>query len=158
MRHAIAACEDDAWLAECYRRHWVDMGVRDAEIAPDWRERFIAFVLQRRRAGVLAAFAASVEGRGVGCAVCHIVERRYPAFRGEEPAVSGYIWCVWVDPACRRAGIGRALVGASAAWLRERGCARALLHAGEGARSLYLRMGFAPTDELALGLGPDQVA
>lgn len=55
---------------------------------------------------------------------------------------------MWVDPAARGLGVGRALVEAVLAWAHERGFERVILWVTDGnaaAIALYERMGFSPT-------------
>jgi ribosomal protein S18 acetylase RimI-like enzyme len=65
-------------------------------------------------------------------------------------AGTGYIGAMWVDPAARGGGLGRALLDAACAWLRARGCARLALTVTEtnsGAIALYESAGFRLTGE-----------
>jgi GNAT superfamily N-acetyltransferase len=63
-----------------------------------------------------------------------------------------------VTERARRRGVGRALVGAVAAWARDRGCRRLTAATGPGrpaARAFYERLGFAPVgDDHVLRLAP----
>jgi GNAT superfamily N-acetyltransferase len=157
MNLAIARTDDDAVLAAHYRRHWLELGIAAAEMAPDWQARFHAFVRAARAERGFAAFLARHEDVTYGSACCHMVDRPYPAFRTEDCEPTGYVWGVYVDPAARGHGVGRQLVRACVAHLERQGCGRVLLHTGARARPLYERLGFAPTDELALRLGAAQV-
>ncbi|HEV2546922.1 MAG TPA: GNAT family N-acetyltransferase [Stellaceae bacterium] len=71
--------------------------------------------------------------------------------RGVEFGLQGEIGDLYVVPAARGHGIARALVNASLAWCRERGCASVqvvITPEGQGAHDLlgfYERLGFAPT-------------
>lgn len=70
------------------------------------------------------------------------------------------LFSMWVDSACRRRGIGRALVEAALAWAAERGALRVELEVNEemhAARSLYETCGFSPTGRRRL-LSPDSGA
>ena len=65
-------------------------------------------------------------------------------------AGTGYLGAMWVAPAARGAGLGRALVDAACAWLRERGCTRLALTVTEtnaAAIALYEGAGFRLTGE-----------
>ena len=152
MAIVIAETEDDALLAGYYHRHWLSMGLAPADVAPAWRENAREFIAEARRGRAFAGFVARDAGGPVGGACCHLVERAYPAFRVADAPVVGYVWGVYVEPERRGRGIGAALVRACVAQLSARGCGRVLLHAGERSRPLYERLGFAPTDELALTL------
>jgi GNAT superfamily N-acetyltransferase len=65
----------------------------------------------------------------------------------DEPALA-HLYGVWVDPAARGAGVGRALVDAVVAWAGERGARRLATAVTEGnapADRLYAAAGFAAT-------------
>lgn len=146
----ITETDDDALLADFYREHWVDMGVTETDAAPGWREQVLSFLRTRRRDRALTAFLACEEQRPVGSACCHVLDAAFPPFRRFDTPQVGYIWGVYVARTWRGRGIGGQLVEACVAHLAAHDCPRALLHAGEKARSLYLRLGFTPTDELGL--------
>ena len=58
---------------------------------------------------------------------------------------------MWVDPAVRRQGIGRALIDAALGWARAAGATRAELwvtQGGEAAEGIYEAAGFKATSEL----------
>jgi ribosomal protein S18 acetylase RimI-like enzyme len=148
----IELTSDDALLVENYGLHWVEMGISAAEVRGDWRAEAHHFLVDAREKSGLAGFCALVEGQPVGTACCHIVPRAYPAFRTADADRVGYVWGVYVRPEHRGQGIGGMLVSACMSHLRNRGCARALLHAGERSSGLYKRLGFKPTDELSAAL------
>jgi GNAT superfamily N-acetyltransferase len=152
MTIVIAETDDDGLLAGHYHRHWLSMGLAPDDVAPDWRERALTFIAEARRGRAFAGFVARDAGEPVGSACCHVVDRAYPAFRVADAPVVGYVWGVHVEPSIRGRGIGAALVRACVAHLSARGCGRVLLHAGERSRPLYQRLGFEPTDEMALAL------
>jgi GNAT superfamily N-acetyltransferase len=150
MKFDILETNDDQLLATFYYRHWLDMDTNEQAIAADWRERALAFIADARRRKSFAGFCAVLDDEPVGSACCQIMERVYPAFHTSDASVVGYIWGVYVTPALRGQGVGAALVTKCTHYLKGQGCGRVLLHAGERARPLYDRLGFQPTDELAL--------
>ena len=65
------------------------------------------------------------------------------------------LYGMWVAPAARRAGAGRALVDAIAAWARSRGATRLVLNVTQGntaAEQLYERAGLRFTDDAPVPL------
>ncbi|HTO55272.1 MAG TPA: GNAT family N-acetyltransferase [Myxococcota bacterium] len=63
---------------------------------------------------------------------------------------TGYIGAMWLDPAARGTGLGRALLDAACKTLRDRGCAKIALSVTEtngAAIALYRSAGFALTGE-----------
>ena len=154
MTIEIVPATDDAVLAAHYHRHWLELGTAESEVAPEWRDRFSTFVRAAREERAFAAFVARAPDATLGSACCHRVDRVYPAFRADDPGASGYVWGVYVEPSARGQGLGRLLVQACLQHLQRQGCGRVLLHTGVRARPLYDRMGFTPTDEMALRLHP----
>lgn len=84
-------------------------------------ERWVCLVAERE-SGVLAGFAeVGLRSYAEGCTTSPV----------------GYLEGIWVDPAARGTGAGRALVEAGEAWARSRGCRemasdRALLNESSG--------------------------
>ena len=67
--------------------------------------------------------------------------------RIEDPREAG-LWSLWVAPAARRRGAGRALVEAATAWAAERGAVRLAVWVAAGnhpARAFFAAAGFTPT-------------
>lgn len=88
----------------------------------------------RRRLRVHAQFAARVGDRAVGL----IGAQR-------ESTESVYLYSLWLEPAARRRGLGRALVSAAVAWARAERARTVTLrvNAGNtGAREVYSGLGF----------------
>jgi ribosomal protein S18 acetylase RimI-like enzyme len=66
----------------------------------------------------------------------------------------GWVYYLAVDPAARRAGLGRALMAAAEAWLRERGAPKVQLMVREGneeALGFYAALGLEPQPVVVLG-------
>jgi len=106
----------------------------------------------RRRLRVHAQFAAMLNGRPVGL---------IGAQRDSDASV--YLYSLWLEPAVRRRGLGRALVAAAVDWARARGVRTVTLrvHAGnDAATEVYRGLGFrrvpseavAGTDEVVMAL------
>lgn len=98
----------------------------------EWRERAAAGAAGDEE----VAFAAIADGRWVGMARGYL-----------EPPVAHLI-AVYVAPAWRRRGIGRAVSLAVVEWARERAASAVVLSVSdwnEGARRVYESIGFAPT-------------
>ena len=59
---------------------------------------------------------------------------------------------VYTEPACRRKGLARLLMGTMLDWCRERGFRSVVLHASDEGRPLYESLGFEQTSEMRLKL------
>lgn len=64
-----------------------------------------------------------------------------------------YILNVYVEIHARRQGVARRLVTAAVDWSREHGYLTAILHASDAGRSLYVAMGFQPSNEMRFEIG-----
>jgi ribosomal protein S18 acetylase RimI-like enzyme len=99
--------------------------------------------LWRRRAGGrpdVVTFVAEADDApgGVGLATVRL----------EGEPLHGHLVGMWVDPACRRQGVARALIDRAADWARSRGAGELVLWVVDrnaAARRLYQRAGFEPT-------------
>ena len=105
----------------------------------------------RERLSVPTAYQviASLDGTPVGMA---------GGFRADEPGVAELV-SMWIAPAGRGQGVGDALMAAIEDWARAAGARVLKLSVVDGndpAHNLYLRSGFADTDELG-DLMPDGV-
>ena len=105
----------------------------------------------RERLSVPTAYQviASLDGTPVGMA---------GGFRADEPGVAELV-SMWIAPAGRGQGVGDALMAAIEDWARAAGARVLKLSVVDGndpAHNLYLRSGFADTDELG-DLMPDGI-
>ena len=105
----------------------------------------------RERLSVPTAYQviASLDGTPVGMA---------GGFRADEPGVAELV-SMWIAPAGRGHGVGDALMSAIEDWARRTGARVLRLSVVDGndpAHNLYLRSGFADTDELG-DLMPDGI-
>jgi ribosomal protein S18 acetylase RimI-like enzyme len=145
----VRRCEAHEW------RVYRDLRLRALGDAPDAFARTLAEEERRSDAGwaemLEAAGASSSEacflaergGRAVGLAYARLAD---------DASGRAHLHALWVEPAARRSGVGRALAEAAVSWARSRGAARVLLQVTEGnaaAARLYRDLGFEPTDELS---------
>jgi GNAT superfamily N-acetyltransferase len=114
-----------------------------------WRDRFIEFFSTRQHHGTSQPFVAMRDDEVIGMAIASVVDD-YRAFALRQ--LRGYINTVYVIPASRGCGIGRALTEAAITWLRAQGCIAVRLNPSVQAEPLYRAMGFAPSGELKLDL------
>lgn len=100
----------------------------------EWRKR-----AERCDGDVRVGFLACDDDRGCGMVFC---------FNDEYEDAVGDIVSMWVDPAVRRAGVGRMLIDAVAAWAKNRGKRMLKLmvtSVNHGAIAFYERNGFRMT-------------
>jgi GNAT superfamily N-acetyltransferase len=137
-------------LADLRAQMELELERRDLDARVEgWRERFIEFFSTRQQLGTSQPFIAIRDGEVIGMAIASVVDD-YRAFAlGQR---RGYINTVYVIPAARKGGIGRALTEAATAWLRAQGCVAVRLNPSAQAEALYRSMGFAPSGELKLDL------
>ena len=148
----LAAPSELATVANHFRRMWLDTGFSPESIRADWRSRIDAFMEHAQRERQARAFVALEGGAIVGSAVGQLWEPLSPAILRDKVRKYGYIWGVYVDPAARRLGLGAALTRATMEYLESIDCTRILLHASPQGRPIYINLGFAETNELALEL------
>ena len=141
-------------IRELERHEWAlfrELRLRALGDAPDAFARTLAealaqpdsYWLQLTRSvtepGGQVMLVAEEEGRPVGLAF---------GLFDKEREKTGHVGGMWVDPAARGAGAGRALLDAAVAWARSRGLDRLELWVTEGnapAERLYRRAGFSDT-------------
>jgi GNAT superfamily N-acetyltransferase len=90
--------------------------------------------------GILRSWLAESDGKIIGTVSCRIRDTspREHDLIGKE----AYVHNLYVDPAYRRHGIGRALMQALLDWCKASGYSRVALRASAMGRPLYERMGF----------------
>ncbi|MGH7355612.1 MAG: GNAT family N-acetyltransferase [Candidatus Rokuibacteriota bacterium] len=121
----------------------------DANAKPDsyWQEMTRSVTEPARHAMFVAEEGTAPVGLAFG-----LVDR--------DPPEAAHLGGMWVDPATRGRGVGRALADAVLAWARERGFVHVVLWVTEGndeAIALYKRLGFARTGRLdRLQSNPDR--
>ena len=122
-------------LVDCRRRWTLEQGGPDeadfAERMADWSERVGA-----ARHSWLAWSADHPVGM-----VTLVVYERMPR-PGAPPGRWAYVGQLWVDPAYRRHGVGRALMAALIGWATEAGMQRLVLNPSEVSRPLYAALRF----------------
>jgi GNAT superfamily N-acetyltransferase len=85
-----------------------------------------------------------------GCASVEIVQ--WVPGRQDPTPRRAWIHSVYVEPACRRRGVGRQLTETILGWCREQAFQWVYLHASEEGRPLYESLGFEPATEMRLRL------
>ena len=103
--------------------------------ADEWARRVEAFAAGETS----VVYVAAEDGQFIGSA---------GAFLDPEDHDRPHLWGMWVAPAARRQGVGRALVEAVAEWARSRGFTSIRLFVvgdNENAAALYLQCGFERT-------------
>jgi GNAT superfamily N-acetyltransferase len=137
------AIASEFWVA---MRRELDMP--DADLAPDWKARSVAYFTRRHAAGELQWFLAHDESKVVASASGFLLDG-YPSEICTRRRV-GYVAGVYVLPAWRRRGLARAVTEAAVDWLWSVGCRAVRLHAADEARPIYEALGFVPSNEMIL--------
>ena len=147
-----AGAADDALIAGHFHQMWRDNDVPESEIASDWQARVLEFLAEARERRDYQAFVAEAGGAPVGSAGGQRFGGLYPDVLSPVYRSYGYVWGVFVAPGFRCRGIARSLTEAAIGHLRALGCTRVLLHTTPHGRTVYEKLGFAATNELALDL------
>jgi GNAT superfamily N-acetyltransferase len=148
LRRAVPA--DAALLAEHRARVWREAGGHtDEELIPQipiWTS-FIARAIVDE---TYVAWIAEEDGFpvGSGAVLIHLAIPR-PFIDSER---EGRVQSVFVEPAARRRGIARAIMGAIMRYARAVPLIRLTLHPSEDGRALYASLGFVALDEMGLRL------
>ena len=150
MAEVREGAEGDFPIAAALRQEMaLEMGGNFDALRASWREGFCAFFSAKQRADEGQLFLAFDDGSPVGMAIVSLLDdyRRH-AFG----TPSGFVNAVYVQPAHRRRGIGRALMQAAIAWAREHDCTRVRLRSSDEGRSLYESLGFRAGREMEIDL------
>lgn len=144
---------------ELARLRWqfrVEAGTLRSTTVEAFVDEMVSFVRDALVGQQWNAFVAERGGRLIGCVWVQFVERvPHPNLRrGERPIA--YITNMYVEPALRNGGIGRALLDAAVGRAQGRGASGAILWPSERSVPFYRRAGFGDEDApLALPLEGD---
>jgi GNAT superfamily N-acetyltransferase len=139
-----AATVDDA--DELGRLRWefrIESGTPATRSREAFAEQMGGFVADALEPGsAWHAWVGEDDGRLVGCIWLQLVERvPHPDLgRGERPIA--YVTNMYVEPALRNAGLGRALLDVALRFATERGASGAVLWPSPRSTSFYERAGF----------------
>lgn len=142
----LATIMDAAIMAEMRAAMWDEMNP-DRRADDSFRERTAAYWREMLEAGGAVAWIAEVDQQPVGMAA--LLLHNHPPLPFNERR-RGYVTGVYVAPAQRRQGLGRALMDAVMAYGREHGLQRLELRSSTMGRRLYAGLGFAPQEVLML--------
>ena len=139
-----ATKQDEPAMLEQFYRMWLDLGLEEGHLLPNWREitrQFIAEVSERLEYRGFVAVDESTE-RLVGSAHAQVFAGLYPAVIDPKHYKAGYIWGVYVEPSLRGRGVGKRLIEACNNYLHEIGCKQIVLHAAPAGNPVYVKLGF----------------
>jgi GNAT superfamily N-acetyltransferase len=120
-------------------------GVEPQSFPPDFVDRTRRFLELRHRSGTLLSWLAEEDRRCAGVVSVLILDM--PPRLDEPRTREGYVINMYVDPADRRRGVGRALFETCIDGAVEGGLRRLMLHATDDGRLLYEETGFRPNDD-----------
>lgn len=149
----LATADEAALVAEHRARMFQDTGRLDAERAATMVAQVTPALAPMLASGeyvgwlVVAEDGAVVAGAGVQ--MRKLLPRPETAVEREALVVN-----VYVQPAYRRGGLARRLMGAILDWSRGQGIERVVLHPSTMGRPLYESLGFTPSNELVTYLKP----
>ena len=133
-------------------QHWLAMFEevgkhREADFAPGWRERFVAYFTERIERGDAAYFVAVDDARVIATAGALFTDGYPAAIHGIR---NGYVFGVRVEPAYRGRGLATRLTNQAIAFLQAGDPWAIRLHASPFGRPIYEKLGFEPTNEMQL--------
>jgi ribosomal protein S18 acetylase RimI-like enzyme len=152
MQIVEATARDDAILVRHFLALLESNGTPKEAIEADAEARVLDFIRDSRAHRGLGAFLAQMNGEVVGSVACELRRSLYPHVVTPTRRRHGYVWCLFVEPARRRQGVGRRLMEQALAHLRAIGCTAAVLHASAAGERLYTELGFAFAREMRLEL------
>ncbi|GAB1539932.1 hypothetical protein NUACC21_26010 [Scytonema sp. NUACC21] len=147
-----ATTREDSLIAQYFYKMWLDLGVSNDDINPDWFDITLQFIEQARKHLFYKGFVAEVDGVVVGSASCQLYNGLYPIIVQEQYRKYGYIWGVYVEPPRRRQGIAKQLTSMAVKHLKEIGCTRAVLNASPLGKPVYEQLGFSDSNAMQLDL------
>jgi GNAT superfamily N-acetyltransferase len=139
-----ASVEDAEELARLRWDFRTEAGTPSTLRREEFDEHMRAFVRAALGGDAWRAWAAEGDGRLVGCVWLHLVEKVPHPGRARWERPVAYVTNMYVEPALRDAGLGRALLDVAVAFARERGVDGVLLWPSERSRPFYERAGFGP--------------
>ncbi|MBW4482039.1 MAG: GNAT family N-acetyltransferase [Tildeniella torsiva UHER 1998/13D] len=150
--------EEDSAIAQHFYRMWLDLGVDENHIQPDWQTLGLEFIDQARRTLNYQAFVAEAEGNIVGSVSGQRFAGLYPWIVSFDHRQYGYIWGVYVEPAYRNQGVATQLTQLMVEYLQGIGCTKVVLNAAPKARSLYQKLGFSESNLMELNFTSQEVS
>ncbi|MEO1374029.1 MAG: GNAT family N-acetyltransferase [Cyanobacteria bacterium J06635_10] len=144
--------QEDSIIAEHFYQMWLDIGVPENSIKPNYRNLTLEFIKQAREKLFFKGFFAEIDDVIIGSASCQLFTGLYPQILQEEYRNYGYIWGVYVEPSYRKKGIAKQLTNATVEYLKSIGCTRAILNASPVGKSVYESLDFLPSNAMQLDL------
>ncbi len=117
------------------------------EAAEEIRSRLEGDIVTALAAAEVRVFLAEADGVVIGVGRADLLTGD-PIFRLRADQRCGYVDQMYVSPAYRQAGVGRALLAACEDWFRSLGVTYCLLHAAPRAVDFYARAGYVPNREM----------
>jgi ribosomal protein S18 acetylase RimI-like enzyme len=152
----VADARDIAVLAHHRAAMFRDMGALAPRNEPALEDASVAYLRGAIPGGEYLAWVAEDTASpraiigGVGAQLRSIFPRPRPDTDDLELGPEAILLNMYVQPAWRRRGVGRALMTAVLEVLAARGVRRIVLHSSDAGRHLYESMGFVPTNEMRL--------
>jgi ribosomal protein S18 acetylase RimI-like enzyme len=147
-----ASPENDPTIAQHLRQLALDVGTPSSAIRSDWQELSLEFIRTARQFHAYQSFLALVDEQIVGSAGCQLYSKPYPQIWTETFLKLGYIWGVYVEPAYRGQGVGKALTDQTVQYLQSLNCTKVVLHTSPFGDPVYRALGFTDSNEMVLDL------
>ena len=147
VNFSIAALDDLPQVVEMKLAMFGEAG-HAALLAPSSASTILADYQDLYSRGLARHFLAKAP-EGVVASAGAFLKSDLP-FRYFDPPQYGFIGDVYTYPDFRSRGFAKALNQEAVRWLREQGVTMIRLLASDAGRSLYVKLGFQPSDEMVL--------
>lgn len=141
--------DEDGLFADFFYEMWMDIGIANESLQPDWRDNTLSFMTEARLEHQFKWFLAE-DAEKVVCVAGGHLHNPYPDVFKKEFRLNGLIWGVYTSPDHRKNGLAKQLTLKVIDYLQSIECTRVRLHAAPMGRSLYELLGFVSTNEMEL--------
>jgi len=149
-RVRIATPADLPVIMHHRRQMFIDMGNNDEALLKAMETTSTRFLMAGLENGSYRGWL--VETANGVVAGGGVVLLDFPSSPRDPNPRRAYIINMYTEPAFRKKGLAKQIMGEMIRWCREQGFAWVALHASEAGRHLYETLGFKPTNEMRLPL------
>jgi ribosomal protein S18 acetylase RimI-like enzyme len=154
VRIRQAGIDDLPEILRQRRGMFYDAGYTDSTALDAMQETSEPYIRETLLSGTFVAWIAErIDSEPMGCGAVLLTST--PSHPLDPQCRRAVILNVYTYPRYRRQGIARRLMTTMITWCRRQDLASVSLHASRDGRALYESLGFQPTSEMRLSLGPN---